>query len=97
MPPRLYSMKSISLNRFRKKLTRDRVASGMSEAEAIDHAKQGDGECFEFLYKLHKRRVYSVCLRMIGDVGAAEDLTREATYLNSMRMVGMLRDPHKTI
>jgi hypothetical protein len=48
------------------------LASGMSEAEAIEGAKQGDGECFECLYKLHKRRMYSLCLRMVSDVEAAE-------------------------
>jgi RNA polymerase sigma-70 factor (ECF subfamily) len=69
----------------------------MSKDEAVEGAKHGDGECLEFLYKLHKRRVYSVCLRMIGDVEAAEDLTQEATYLTSMRMVGMLHDPHHII
>jgi RNA polymerase sigma-70 factor, ECF subfamily len=53
----------------------------MSEAEAVEGAKQGDGECFEFLYKLHKRRVYSLCLRMIRDVEAAENLAQEAFLL----------------
>jgi RNA polymerase sigma-70 factor (ECF subfamily) len=57
------------------------LASGMSGAEVIEGAKQGDGECFEFLYKLHKRRVYSLCLRMVGDVEAAEDFTQEAFLL----------------
>lgn len=66
------------------------LASGMSEAEAIDRAKQGDGECFEFLYKLHKRRVYSVCLRMIGDVEMAEDLAQEA-FLQLFRKIASFR------
>jgi RNA polymerase sigma-70 factor (ECF subfamily) len=57
------------------------LASGMSEAEAIDGAIQGDGECFKHLYNLHKRRVYSLCLRMIGDVPTAEDLTQDAFLL----------------
>src|ERR1700753_630876 len=34
------------------------IASGMSEAEAIDLAKAGDAQAFEGLYGLHKRRVY---------------------------------------
>lgn len=41
------------------------------EAEAVKRAKQGNGEAFEFLYRLHKRRVYSVCLRMTAST--AED------------------------
>ena len=69
----------------------------MSEAEAVEGAKHGDGECFEFLYKLHKRRVYSLCLRMIRDIEAAEDLPQEVTYLTSMRMVGTLHGTHHII
>jgi RNA polymerase sigma-70 factor (ECF subfamily) len=57
------------------------LTSGMSEAETIDRAKQGDGECFKSLYGLHKRRVYSLCLRMIGNTETAEDLTQEAFLL----------------
>ena len=54
------------------------LASGITEAEAIDRAKQGDAESFEMLYGLHKRRVYSLCLRMTGNTAEAEDLTQEA-------------------
>ena len=54
------------------------LANGMSEQEAIDRAKQGDAESFEALYGLHKRRVYSLCLRMTGNTAEAEDLTQEA-------------------
>lgn len=56
-------------------------ASRTLEAEAIGRAQQGDRESFEFLFSLHKRRVYSLCLRMIGTVEAAEDLTQEAFLL----------------
>jgi len=57
------------------------LASGMSEADAIEGAQQGDGQCFEALYIHHKRRVYSLCLRMTGDVEEAEDRTQEAFLL----------------
>jgi RNA polymerase sigma-70 factor (ECF subfamily) len=66
------------------------TASGMSETEAIDRAQQGDAESFEFLYKLHKKRVYSLCLRMIRDVEAAEDLTQEA-FLQLYRKIASFR------
>jgi RNA polymerase sigma-70 factor, ECF subfamily len=66
------------------------LASGMSEADAVEAAKQGDVECFEILYKLHKRRVYSLCLRMTGDVAAAEDLTQEA-FLQLYRKISSFR------
>jgi len=62
----------------------------MSEAEAIEGAKQDDGEYFEFLYKLHKRRVYSLSLRMIRDIEAAEDLSQEA-FLQLYRKIATFR------
>ena len=38
------------------------------EAEAIERAKNGDADAFSKLYALHKRRVYTLCLRMLGNV-----------------------------
>src|SRR5262245_45814670 len=49
-----------------------------AETRAIDAARNGDGNAFEVLYNLHKRRVYSLCLRMVNDAAEAEDLTQEA-------------------
>jgi RNA polymerase sigma-70 factor (ECF subfamily) len=60
---------------------RKMLASGNSEAEAIEGAQQGDGACFEFLYSIHRKRVFSLCLRMTGNVAEAEDLTQEAFLL----------------
>jgi RNA polymerase sigma-70 factor (ECF subfamily) len=62
----------------------------LSEAEAIERAKQGDGQAFEVLYNLHKRRVYSLCLRMTANTAAAEDLTQEA-FLQLFRKIGTFR------
>jgi RNA polymerase sigma-70 factor (ECF subfamily) len=47
-------------------------------SEAIRLAQQGDAAAFEFIYRLHCRRVYSLCLRMVKDPSEAEDLTQEA-------------------
>jgi RNA polymerase sigma-70 factor (ECF subfamily) len=58
------------------------VGSGeLSEAEAIRRAREGDRTAFEYLYCLHSRRVYAVCLRMVGNSAEAEDLTQEAFLL----------------
>ena len=38
------------------------------EADAIEAAKNGDPEAFSKLYNLHKRRVYTPGLRMLGNV-----------------------------
>jgi RNA polymerase sigma-70 factor, ECF subfamily len=53
----------------------------LSEAEVIQRAREGDRTAFEYLYRLHSRRVYAVCLRMVGDPTEAEDLTQEAFLL----------------
>jgi RNA polymerase sigma-70 factor (ECF subfamily) len=53
----------------------------LSEAEAIQRAGDGDAAAFECLYRLHSRRVYALCLRMVGDTTEAEDLTQEAFLL----------------
>ena len=42
------------------------------------------------LYALHKRRVYSLCLRMLGNVAEAEDLTQEA-FLQLYRKIATFR------
>jgi RNA polymerase sigma-70 factor, ECF subfamily len=60
------------------------------EAEAIQAAQAGDAKSFEFLYALHKRRVYSLCLRMLSNVAEAEDLTQEA-FLQLYRKIGTFR------
>ena len=60
------------------------------EAEAIERAKNGDPDAFAKLYALHKRRVYTLCLRMLGNVSEAEDMTQEA-FLHLFRKLGSFR------
>jgi RNA polymerase sigma-70 factor, ECF subfamily len=67
-----------------------RKDSQLSEAEAIDRAKHGDAEAFELLYDMHKRRVYSLCLRMTANTAEAEDLAPEA-FLQLFRKIGTFR------
>ena len=66
------------------------VAPNVTEAEAIERAKNGDGYAFELLYAMHKRRVYSLCLRMVGNTAEAEDLAQEA-FLQLFRKIGTFR------
>lgn len=69
---------------------RKRDASQLSEAEAIKRAQKGDPQAFERLYHLHKGRVYSVCLRMVGNPAEAEDLAQEA-FMQLFRKVSTFR------
>jgi len=57
---------------------------------SIRLAQQGDAAAFERLYRLHSRRVYSLCLRMVGNTAEAEDLTQEA-FLQLFRKIATFR------
>jgi RNA polymerase sigma-70 factor (ECF subfamily) len=60
------------------------------EADALARAQKGDHFAFTQLYSLHKRRIYTLCLRMVGDKAEAEDLTQEA-FLQLYRKIGTFR------
>jgi RNA polymerase sigma-70 factor, ECF subfamily len=67
-----------------------RQGKEFNEAEAIEKAKQGDAGAFQALYDRHKRRVYSLCLRMTANTAEAEDLAQEA-FLQLYRKIGTFR------
>jgi len=68
-----------------------RIEGGeLPESDAIRMAQQGDAAAFERLYRLHNRRVYSLCLRMVGNTAEAEDLTQEA-FLQLFRKIATFR------
>jgi RNA polymerase sigma-70 factor, ECF subfamily len=58
-----------------------RASDKESEAEIIQRASKGDPIAFECLYRSHCKRVYAICLRMVGNSTDAEDLTQEAFLL----------------
>jgi hypothetical protein len=60
------------------------------QAEILARAQAGDHHAFAQLYTLHKRRIYSLCLSMVGGVAEAEDLTQEA-FLQLHRKIGTFR------
>ena len=62
----------------------------LPESEAIRLAQAGNAAAFERLYRLHIRRVYSLCLRMVGNTAEAEDLTQEA-FLQLFRKIATFR------
>lgn len=53
-------------------------------------AATGDMVAFEQLYERHNRRVYSLCLRMTGNVQEAEDLAQEV-FIQLFRKIGSFR------
>jgi RNA polymerase sigma-70 factor (ECF subfamily) len=62
----------------------------VSDVELARAAAAGDSAAFEKLYEQHRRRVYSLCLRMLGNVSQAEDLTQEV-FLQLFKKIGSFR------
>ena len=60
------------------------------ETDALARAQAGDHSAFAQLYSLHKRRIYSLCLRMVGSIAEAEDLTQEV-FLQLHRKIATFR------
>jgi len=57
----------------------------------LNAALSGDAMSgFENLYRKHYRRVYSICLRMTGNIAEAEDLTQEV-FIQLHRKIGSFR------
>ena len=74
---------------------RSKKAAGQDAPPPTDHAlarqaAEGDMHAFEELYTRHNRRVYSLCLRMTGNVSEAEDLMQEV-FIQLFRKIGSFR------
>jgi RNA polymerase sigma-70 factor (ECF subfamily) len=61
-----------------------------ADGDVLARAQAGDHQAYAQLYALHKRRIYSLCLRMVGNVAEAEDLTQEA-FLQLHRKIATFR------
>src|SRR5258705_8020598 len=59
-------------------------------SEAIRLAQHGDQGAFEIIYQEYSRRVYALCLRMLGDPTEAEDLVQDVFVL-LFRKIGTFR------
>jgi RNA polymerase sigma-70 factor, ECF subfamily len=62
----------------------------LTDADVVRLAQNGDAIAFEQVYRLHSRRVYSLCLRMVADPAEAEDLTQDV-FLHLFRKIGTFR------
>jgi len=71
--------------------TTNRVGAATAvDSDVLARAQAGDHQAFSMVYALHKRRIYSLCLRMVGNVAEAEDLTQEA-FLQLHRKIATFR------
>lgn len=67
------------------------ISIGSGRDISINSALCGDAMSgFDDLYRKHYRRVYSICLRMTGNVAEAEDLTQEV-FIQLYRKLGSFR------
>ena len=62
----------------------------MTEAVAIRLAQKGNAAAFERIFRLHSRRVYALCLRMVRNTSEAEDMTQEV-FLQLFRKIQTFR------
>jgi len=62
----------------------------MTDENVLRLAQHGDVVAFEGIYRLHSRKVYTLCLRMVGDRTEAEDLTQEV-FLQLFRKINTFR------
>jgi RNA polymerase sigma-70 factor (ECF subfamily) len=61
-------------------------STAASDTRLVALAQKGDEDAFRTLFEAHKRRVYSLCLRMTRSTVDAEDLTQE-TFLKVFRRI----------
>ncbi len=62
--------------------------SGPTDDVAL--AAAGDRRAFERIYRHHVDRVFSVCVRMVGDRGTAEELTQDV-FVRAWEKLGTFR------
>ena len=68
----------------------EKASARASDYELAQRAAAGDMQAFEELFRLHRRLVYGLSLRMTQDVSEAEDITQEVFVL-LLRKVGGYR------
>lgn len=61
-----------------------------SDEDLVRRAVGGDRAAFTRLMERHERRVYNLCLRMVGDVDDASDATQDA-FLTAYRKLSSFR------
>jgi RNA polymerase sigma-70 factor, ECF subfamily len=61
-----------------------------TDFELAQRSAKGDGDAFEQIYRRHFRRVFALCLRMLGDPSRAEDMTQEV-FVQLFNKIGSFR------
>ena len=66
----------------------------LSEEQLVTASRGGDRKAYAGLVRRHLRRVFAVCLGLLGDPDEAEDLTQE-TFLKGLARLPDLRDDER--
>lgn len=61
------------------------------ESELLERARRGDAEAFEALMSAYEKKVYGLCLRMMGNPHDGEDAAQEA-MLRIWQRIGQCRE-----
>jgi len=72
------------------KSRRSELSIHVNKVDVVSLAQAGDHDAFSELYSVHKKRVFSICMRMVREFSLAEDLTQE-TFLQLHRKLGSFR------
>jgi RNA polymerase sigma-70 factor (ECF subfamily) len=59
---------------------------GMPDEALVESARAGELDAFNVLVDRYQRAVYTLCLRILGERGAAEDATQEA-FISAFRSI----------
>ena len=70
------------------------MSASQSDYELAQAISQGTVSCMADLYERHSNMVYSLCLRMTGNVMEAEDLTQDV-FIQLLRKIGSFRGESK--
>jgi RNA polymerase sigma-70 factor (ECF subfamily) len=62
------------------------MTDSIMERQLIRRAQGGDPDAFASLYKTHRQKVYSICLRITRERAEAEDCTQEAFLQSFLRL-----------
>ena len=80
-------------NQFRtlcREVIPKRATSAPNFVKVEQNAQSHQAQSFEEVFRLHHRRVHSICLRMTGNPAEAEDLTQDV-FLQVFRKLGTFR------
>lgn len=89
-PVSLLTSTSVPLSGWGSSQVHTQAQARCSQADAVCRAQAGDQDAFSELYIQHKRRVFSLCMKIVHDFHLAEDLCQE-TFLQVHRKLVSFR------